>query len=89
MIHCHERVEHSGKITPKCFLRFHLSGYDVIWSNGNLAAGSCSSSTKWSVKLTNKSSWQTLHEKREAKKPRKVKSRLCIFYIEYTLTNAY
>ena len=36
------------------------------WPNDKLAAGSNSNGTKWSVKFTKKSSWQTLCEKIEA-----------------------
>ena len=43
------------------------------WPNDKLGAASSRNGTKWSVKFTNKSSWKTLREKREANKLRTIK----------------
>ena len=84
----------SSPLTVRC-LRFSLTGLVTVCRKtlhnylGKLTVGSSSSGTKWFVKFTKnyprrhsvKKGKQTNHER--------LKPVACLFYIEYTLTNAY
>ena len=77
------------------WIRFSLTGLVTVCRKtlrnypGKLTVGSSSSGTKWFIKFTK--NYPRRHSVRKGKQTNheRLKPLVCLFYVEYTLTNAY